>query len=562
MAKVNGREDALLNAYLNRYQTAQASNVSTGRGTTRKAQQQGSAIMNATDKTLPVLHNSYTETLNNIVQGASLENSLNNDILNRQMKLAKAKFDAANDLYQQQQKAQQYAAKKAAKAAKSSGKSSGKGGSTTGTGSDTESAASLDSLFGGGASTGGNAAGSADTARNKGGNYDPKRTNAERNASARARYDDSKQEKSDIKYRTQQKAERIAQLLKDKQAAANAGANKGKPSGNSYAERQSAAQPAQSRAVTRGGKVIGSSYAAAGSAPSAAETQVAKDKRNDYKSQQEDIAAALKKLQTDADYRAELAAPGRKLTSAEVAAINQYEKSTKNTGFSGLKRVLETAANKEGLSQEDYAKKTAAMNAELNQNSALRGKAQMNGAGQTAQAFTAGLYDSVPFLTKSVDKLTDIANVTGAELPQLSNAIEGAKSYDPLAAAAGTIVGKGMQYDLFNTAMAGTPLAQTMGKAGNAVVGQAQKIPVLGDVLGAGAGDALGRILTDTTADLALDTLPSLVNDVSEGKSAGEIAGNTAKNIVGNVAMNALPEIGGALFNRLKGTQGMPHRTL
>lgn len=159
-------------------------------------------------------------------------------------------------------------------------------------------------------------------------------------------------------------------------------------------------------------------------------------------------------------------------------------------------------------------------------------------------------------MTKSVDKLTDIANETGAELPQLSNAIEGAKSYDPLAAVAGTIVGKGMQYNLFNTAMAGTPLAQTMGKAGNAVVGQAQKIPVLGDVLGAGAGDALGRILTDTTADLALDTLPSLVNDVSEGKSAGEIAGNTAKNIASNVAMNALPEIGGALFNRLKGPAG------
>lgn len=530
MAKVNGREDALLNAYLNRYQTAQASNVSTGRGTTRKAQQQGSSIMNATDKTLPVLHNSYTETLNNIVQGASLENSLNNDILNRQMKLAKAKFDAANDLYQQQQKAQQYAAKKAAKAAKSSGKSSGKGGSTTGTGSDTESAASLDSLFGGGASTGGTT-GSTTGSKPKAGDTGKPKPNSEKEKSAQEKY------------------------LESKKAGARTTAAK------SYAERNgtglvSAAQPAQSRAVTRGGKVIGSSYAAAGSAPSAAETQVAKDKRNDYKSQQEDIAAALKKLQTDADYRAELAAPGRKLTSAEVAAINQYEKSTKNTGFSGLKRVFETAANKEGLSQEDYAKKTAAMNAELNQNSALRGKAQMNGAGQTAQAFTAGLYDSVPFLTKSVDKLTDIANVTGAELPQLSNAIEGAKSYDPLAAAAGTIVGKGMQYDLFNTAMAGTPLAKTMGKAGNAVVGQAQKIPVLGDVLGAGAGDALGRILTDTTADLALDTLPSLVNDVSEGKSAGEIAGNTAKNIVGNVAMNALPEIGGALFNRLKGTAG------
>jgi|GEM_PF-1802858 len=530
MAKVNGREDALLNAYLNRYQTAQASNVSTGRSTTRKAQQHGSAIMNATDKTLPVLHNSYTETLNNIVQGANLENSLNNDVLNRQMKLAQAKFDAANDLYQQQQKAQQYAAKKAAKAAKSSGGSSGNGGSTTGTGSDTESAASLDALFGGGASTSGTT-GSTAGSKPKAEDTEKPKTKSEKEKSAQEKY------------------------LEAKKAGARTTTAK------SYAERNgtglvSAAQPAQSRAVTRGGKVIGSSYAAAGSAPSAAETQAAKEKRNDYKSRQEDIAAALKKLQNDADYRAELAAPGRKLTSAEVAAVNQYEKSTKDTGFSGLKRVFETAANKEGLNREDYAKKAAAMNAELNQNSSLRGKAQMNGAGQTAQAFTAGLYDSVPFLTKSVDKLTDIANSTGAELPQLSNAIEGAKSYDPLAAAAGTLVGKGMQYKLFNTAMKGTPLAQAMGKAGNAVVGQAQRIPVLGDVLGAGAGDALGRILTDTTADLALDTLPSLVSDVSEGKSAGEIAGNTAKNIAANVAMNAVPEIGGALFHRLKGTAG------
>lgn len=532
MAKVNGREDALLNAYLNRYQTAQASNVGTGRSTTRKAQQQGSAIMNATDKTLPVLHNSYTETLNNIMQGANLENSLNNDVLNRQMKLAQAKFDAANDLYQQQQKAQQYAAKKAAKAAKSSGGSSGNGGSTTGTGSDTESAASLDALFGGGASTSGT---TGSTAGSK-----PKAEDTEK---PKTENEKAKEKSAQEKY------------LEAKKAGARTTAAK------SYAERNgtglvSAAQPAKSRAVTRGGKVIGSSYAAAGSAPSASETQAAKDKRNDYKSRQEDIAAALKKLQSDADYRAELAAPGRKLTSAEVAAVNQYEKSTKNTGFSGLKRVFETAANKENLSQEDYEKKTAAMNAALNQDSSLRGKAQMNGAGQTAQAFAAGLYDSVPFLTKSVDKLTDIANATGAELPQLSNAIEGAKSYDPLAAAAGTLVGKGMQYKLFNTAMAGTPLAQAMGKAGNAVVGPAQKIPVLRDVLGAGAGDALGRILTDTTADLALDTLPSLVSDVSEGKSAGEIAGNTAKNIATNVAMNAVPEIGGALFHRLKGTAG------
>nr|DAG89628.1 MAG TPA: hypothetical protein [Ackermannviridae sp.] len=596
MAKVSNREDALFNAYLSKYKNAQASTVSEGQSKTQAARQKGAAILNATDKTLPSLGDTYGSTLQNIVSGAKMENSLSSDLLNRNLSLAKAQYDYAGDMHTQMTaakkyadeqaekarkeaeeaaaKAQKEAERQAAAAAKAAAKASrrssrrrkGSSNKSSSSAADSEeAAAALDALDKETTASG------KKTAK-AGGNYNANRSNADRNASARARYDGSKQEKADIKYRAQQKAERIAQMLKDKQAAANAGANKGKAVGKSSAEQKNAgndaAQPAQSRAVTRGGKVIGSSYAAAGSAPSEAEAQAAKNKRNDYKSRQEDTAAALKKLQTDAGYRAELAAPGRKLTTAEVAAVNQYEKSTKNTGFRGLKRVFETAANKDGLSQEDYAKKTVAMNAELNQNSALRGKAQMNGAGQTAQAFTAGLYDSVPFLTKSVDKLTDIANATGAELPQLSNAIDGAKSYDPLAAAAGTLVGKGMQYKLFNTAMEGTPLAQTMGKAGNAVVGQAQKIPVLGDVLGAGAGDALGRILTDTTADLALDTLPTLVDDLStyrdqqqaiangetvdEALTPGRIAGNTAKNIAENVAMNALPEIGGAVMNWAK----------
>ena len=43
---------------------------------------------------------------------------------------------------------------------------------------------------------------------------------------------------------------------------------------------------------------------------------------------------------------------------------------------------------------------------------------------------------------------------------------------------------------------------------------------------------------------------------VDDALTPGKIAGNTAKNIAENVAMNALPEIGGALFNRLKGTAG------
>lgn len=193
-------------------------------------------------------------------------------------------------------------------------------------------------------------------------------------------------------------------------------------------------------------------------------------------------------------------------------------------------------------------------------------KASLGGLGQDMQAFTSGLMTSVPFLKQVDSAVKDYGNkatngqygkaLESGAVADFLPTLENYQEQNRIAAGAGTITGKAAQYNLFNNLMEGTPLAKTMGKAGNAVVGQAQKIPVLGDVLGAGAGDALGRILTDTTADLALDTLPSLVNDVSEGKSAGEIAGNTAKNIAGNVAMSALPEIGGALFNRLKGTAG------
>lgn len=540
MAKMRSRTEALVNAYLNNYQNANATTVSGGQSAQQRAQSRGSAIMNATDKTLPALKDYSADVLNGIIKSA--DNAQNTAISN--FKLAKKQIEA-----------EQKAAKKAAKAAaKSSGKSrskksSKKSSSTSSTDDASGSNTSLDSLFGGAASTSSGTTGS--TAGSK-----PKADDTEK----------SKTENENAKEKSAQE-----KYLEAKKAGARTTAAK------SYAERNgtgrvSAAQPAKSRATGKAGNIIGSTAAAAGQAQSAAETQAAKDKRNDYKSQQEDIAAALKKLQSDADYRAELAAPGRKLTSAEVAAVNQYEKSTKNTGFSGLKRVFETAANKEGLSQEDYAKKTAAMNAELNQNSALRGKAQMNGAGQIAQAFTAGLYDSVPFLTKSVDKLTDIANETDAELPQLSNAIEGAKSYDPLAAAAGTLAGKGMQYSLFNTAMAGTPLAETMGKVGGKVTGAASKVPVLGQFATPAAGEALGRILTDQTADTVLDTIPSLVNDlqtyddqqsrikngeqIDDALTLGQIGLNTLGNVAQNFAFNAIPEVGGAVLNRLKGTAG------
>nr|DAI06130.1 MAG TPA: hypothetical protein [Ackermannviridae sp.] len=131
MAKVSNREDALLNAYMTRYKNAQAGTVSEGQRNTSTARARGAAILNATDKTLPALKDTYSDTLSGIVQGASLESSLTNDILDRNLKLAKARFDQANDLNEQLQKAQQYAEKQAAKAAKAAAKSSRKSKSTS-----------------------------------------------------------------------------------------------------------------------------------------------------------------------------------------------------------------------------------------------------------------------------------------------------------------------------------------------------------------------------------------------------------------------------------------------
>lgn len=49
------REDALFNAYLNNYRIAQAQAVNSGVQATQAARQRGAALLNATDKTLPVL---------------------------------------------------------------------------------------------------------------------------------------------------------------------------------------------------------------------------------------------------------------------------------------------------------------------------------------------------------------------------------------------------------------------------------------------------------------------------------------------------------------------------
>lgn len=525
MAKMRSRTEALVNAYLNNYQNANAAAVSGGRSAQQSAQSRGSAIMNATDKTLPALKDYSADVLNGIVKSA--DNAQNTAISN--FKLAKKQIEA-------EQKAAEKAAKAAAKSTGKSGskKSSKKSSSTSSSTDDTSgSNTSLDSLFGGAASTSGGTTG-------------------------------NKPKEEDTKKGSEKTKEKSAQekYLEAKKASARTTAAK------SYAEqngtgRVSAAQPAQSRATGKAGNTIGSTAAAAGQAPSAAETQAAKDKRNDYKSRQEDITAALKKLQSDADYRTELAQPGRKLTSAEVTAVKEY-----NQKPGDLYKQVQDGK----LSLDDYNKQGQEL-ARMNQ------KASLNGLGQDMQAFTSGLMTSVPFLKQVDSAIKDYGNkatngkygeaIDNGVIPDTLQTLENYQAQNRIAAGAGTMAGKAAQYNLFNNLMEGTPLAETMGKVGGKVASAASKVPVLGRFATPAAGEALGRILTDQTADTVLDTVPSLVNDlqtyddqqsrikngeqVDDALTPGQIGLNTLGNVAQNFAFNAIPEVGGAVLNRMKG---------
>lgn len=555
------REDALFNAYLNNFKAAQAQTVNSGVQATRVARQRGADLLNATDKTLPVLKNQLADVGTAAITGA-----------NNNFKLAQQAAAMANDQFtkklqndadlaiQKQHEAWYLAkeAEKAAKAAKSS--SSSKSGSVT-TNSDSYDAmaAAADSLKGK-TTQGSTAAKDVQTKPLKG--KDTQRSNAERNASARARYDGSEQEKSDIKYRAQQKREQTAQMLKDKQAAANAGANKGKPGGNSYAERQSATQPAQSVATGRAGNLIGGTTAAAGQAPSTRERRRAKATRNDWASVQNDTADALQRLQTDADYRAELGTPGRKLTQAEINAVNQYGQ---NPG--DLYKQVKAGT----LSLDDYNIQASAL-------SRMNQKASLGGLGQDLQAATAGFMRSFPLQKQTEQAFTDWADdqtggkysqaIDNGVLPALVPTLDKYAEQDPLAAMGGAMAGKMAQYNAFNQLVDETGYADAAQKAGSKLYDAAKKIPVLNRIVQPGFGEAAGRVLADTGADFVLDAYPSTMDDmdqfsadrqaaargenVDDPMTVGRMAANAAKNLAGNVAMNALPEIGSAVVNGVK----------
>lgn len=533
MARVRTREEALLNAYLNRYQNAQASTVNSGSSAAQSAQSKGSALMNSTDKTLPEVKDYSADVYNGIIKSADRDQNLT--------------VTAAKAYQKEQEEAAKAAEKAAAKSRRSSGKSSSKSsGKAADSDSDTtDVSAAVNELLGGTAKdkTQSNTTKKKVTDANSGAT-----AQAERNASARKKYDGSEQEKSDKKYRQEQKNQKIQRTLNEKQNG-----NPGK-TGNSYAERRAAAQGTQSRAVTSAGKQVGSSYAAAGQSPTEREIAAGQQVKKQ-------TADTLQKLQTDNDYLAELAKPGRKLTQSEINAVKQYGRNAND-----LYKEYQDGK----ISVSEYNQQAQDL-ARLNQ------KASLNGLGQGMQAFTSGLMTSVPFLKqadKAVKSLGGDAYSKAIEdgvIPDTLETLQGYQDQNKLAAAAGTMAGKSAQYATFNNLMAGTPLADTMGKVGGKVMGAASNIPGLERFATPAAGEALGRILTDQTADTALDTIPSLVNDLAaydeqQGRikngeqvynalTPGQIGLNVLGNVGQNFAMNALPEIGGAVVNGIKNSR-------
>lgn len=548
------RTEALVNAYLNNYQNAQASTVNSGRQATQSTQNKGSTLMNSTDKTLPTMTDQFSFV-------ADVANAAVNTTASTAEWLLKKVKEQAEE---------------AAKAAKKSSSSSGSSGATTNADSYDAMAAAAGNLKSGTASSSTDATPNTKQTKAQANADKPKpsqRDQAERNSSARARYqksDQYQQDKQDSKKLAAAREkdakyirnQRTARTLEEKQS----GGNKGKAVGKTYAEQQNAgnttAKPAQSRASSTAGNRIGSTAAATGQAPSAAEKVAAKINRNDWNSVQKDTATALQRLQNDADYRAELGAPGRKLTQAEVQAVKQYNQ----TAGDLYKQVQDGE-----LSLDDYNTQAQAL-------SRMNQKASLNGLGQNLQAATAGFMRSFPMQNQLDNAITNWADdqtngkysqarESGA-VPGLLPTLDQYKEQDPLAALGGSMAGKAVQYNAFNSLADGTKYADAAEKAGGKIYDAAKRVPVLGDILQPGFGEAAGRIIADTGADLALDTIPTLSDElltydnqqgrikngeqVDDALTPGGIAADTAKNIAGNVAMNILPELGSAAINGVK----------
>lgn len=165
----------------------------------------------------------------------------------------------------------------------------------------------------------------------------------------------------------------------------------------------------------------------------------------------------------------------------------------------------------------------------------------------------------------AIGKLTGEDNA-GDELSQeLQTTQETAKNQNGIANVAGTMVGKGAQYALFNQLANAAGLTPAISNTMNEKLGlnAANVANTAKGVAGKKLTEQLADVIVGQAADTAFDTIPTIEDNVSAGKYAGDagqlvndVSANQMNNLAMNMGMNTIqsgviPSISDALKNLL-----------
>lgn len=514
------RGNILLNAYANRYVNEQASNVNRGQSNIASAKTQGAQQISAVPTDLPELTDYSGQVYDSILQHEK----------DRQAAYKKAVEEA--------QKAAEAAQKAAARSARSSSRRSSGGGSGKSSGGSSDEAAVLpgtDTETVAAEETTSKAKKGAALKKNAGKKEGivSRVVNGAKGLAAKA----TSLADSRVTEEQRENAEETTRQYRMGNIAESEYQNR--------AERGTKAASSIDELTEqyRRGQISESEYQNQAERLSRQETR-----RQEQQQEQEDEAkrqTTLQNLLSDSTYLHNLAQPGVTLSDAEIDAVREYLDQINEDG-KAQRRIIEQSSR--GLIDSDEALQ---LTADLDN---LEQKVSFGGLGQHLQAFTAGLYNSVPFAgaaENSLDELTDgdysaMWEQFGGTPTQI---LEDTEQQNEIAGMAGRFAGNAAMYGAANTLLEGTAAANAANAAGQRAAGALSRVPGLNRFSTQGMGNAIGNIITGQSVDLALDTIPNLANDISEGATAQEAAANAAQNFGVNLAMNVGSEAIPALWN-------------
>lgn len=492
------RGNILLNAYMNRYVNDQAATVNSGSNNIANAESKGAKEISAVPTDLPEVTDFSDQVYSGILSADKTKRSLYEEAVK------KAQEEAEK------------AAKEAEKAAKKSAKSSSRSSGSSSKSSSGSVKASLPQK-----TTSSSKAETSKTATT---------TEKSKKSFFSNLIDSIKSLSGGKKKSTKEVAEELDKKQENEKKVQ-------KESKKYYA--------AGNNATTTQGTDVGLASSYGAYAQSRASKSAEEDRKELQRKKQEETAkndaeknTTLANLKSDPTYLQNLSQPGVKLTSNQIAAVKEYlESSPDNSEL--YKQYQAGDLSFDEVNQQSQAR------------SRLEQKVSLGGLGQDLQAFTAGLFNSVPFLKTIDNAFTDWANketegkYTEAVPETLTETLEGYEQQNPVAGMAGQFAGNAALYGAANTALEGTAFAKAAATAGGKAANALKSVPGVGKLITDGTGAAIGNIITGQSADLALDTIPSLAGDVysyangnPDNLTPGQIAANAAGNFGLNLAMN------------------------